>query len=55
MNLLELTEYKSIERSVLSWWESKSKDEKLKLETYGAIILPTIGSLLGSLLVLIVL
>ncbi len=55
MNLLETIGYKSIERRAFSWWESKSKDEKLELETHAAIIAPAMGTLLGTLLVFIVL
>lgn len=55
MSLLESIGYKNIERNAYSWWESKSKDEKLELETYGAILAPAIGTLIGTLLVFIVL
>tara|TARA_Y100000034_G_scaffold55499_1_gene68006 strand:- start:92 stop:256 length:165 start_codon:yes stop_codon:yes gene_type:complete len=54
MNMLESLGYKRIEKSALSWWASKSQEEKITLETYGAILAPAAGFLLGMLIVLAV-
>ncbi len=55
MNLLESIGCKNIESRAFLWWESKSKDEKLELESHCAIIAPSIGTMLGTLLVFIAL
>jgi len=55
MSFLESVGYENIKFTAMSWWESKSKDEQLKLETQFAILAPTIGTVLGTFLVFIVL
>ena len=55
MNLLETIKCENLQSRAFSWWESKSKEEKLEIETHCAILAPTIGVVIGTLLISIAL
>ena len=50
MSMLELFGYENLKSRAMSWWDSKSEEEQLELETWVAIIGPGLGSMLGIFL-----
>lgn len=54
MGLLNSIEQNGFTQKAASWWQSKSKEEKLAIEQHIAIAAPCMGTLLGTALVFLI-